>query len=83
MNKLRRIFCPTEEERKEDARKLKLLHDELAVKKGCSTCKHCIHVRDLPGVMTGEECECDAGLECDTVLFSVENCPRWEDDMEE
>lgn len=76
---LRRIFLPTEEEKQEDLNRYKKIHDELKVKKGCSTCKHCIHVIDLPGFVTGEECECDAGLECDTVLFSVENCPRWEE----
>lgn len=73
----RRVFFPTEEEKREDMNKYKLLYDELKTKKGCSTCKHCIHVIDLPGVTTGEECECNAGLECDTVMFSVENCPRW------
>lgn len=75
----RRIFFPTEEEKQEDLNRYKKIHDELKVKKGCSTCNHCIHVIDLPGFVTGEECECDAGLECDTVLFSVENCSKWEE----
>ena len=56
---------------------------ELAKKKGCSTCKHCVHVREFPDYVTGEECECSAGLECDTVLFSVKNCPEWIDGYEE
>lgn len=75
----RRIFCPTLEEQKEDFERYKKLHDELAKKKGCSTCKYCVRVRHYPGFVTGEECECIAGLECDTVLFSVSNCPKWEE----
>lgn len=53
------------------------LYKKYAPDKGCNTCKNCAHVRNLPGFVTGEECECTAGLECDTVLFSVKNCPRW------
>lgn len=82
MNKIRRIFCPTPEEQLEDFKKYKMIHDELKVKKGCSTCIHCKHVRNYPGFVTGEECECDTGLECDTVLFQVEQCPKWEDNWE-
>ena len=78
-NKLRRIFCPTEEEQLEDLKQYLTLHEKLKVKKGCSTCEHCIHVRNYPGFVTAEECECTAGLECDTVLFSVENCPKWQE----
>ena len=80
-NKLRRIFCPTPEEQREDFEELKRIHNELKIKKGCSTCIHCIHVRDYPGFVTGEECECNAGLKPDTVFFSVENCPKWEEDV--
>lgn len=83
MNKLRRIFNPTKEEQEEDRQRYKELHYELAEKKGCSTCKHCVHVRNYPGFVTGEEYECSVGLECDTVLFSVENCPEWADGYEE
>ena len=83
MNKLRRIFNPTREEQEEDRQKYKALYYELAEKKGCSTCKHCIHVRNYPGFVTAEECECSAGLECDTVLFSVENCTEWVDGYDE
>lgn len=82
-NKLRRIFCPTPEEQKEDFERYKKLHDELAREKGCSTCKYCVRVRHYPGFVTGEECECTAGLKCDTVLFSVSNCPKWEEDKSE
>ena len=79
MNKLRRIFYPTREEQLEDLKKYKTIHDELKVKKGCSTCIHCIHIRDFPDFVTGEECVCAVGLACDTVLFLVEQCPKWED----
>ena len=64
------------EPRPEDER----LHAELAKKRGCSTCGHCRRVINLPGFVTGEECVCDAGLQCDTVLFNVKDCPRWRDD---
>lgn len=53
------------------------LYKKYAPDKGCNTCNHCVHVRDYPGFVTGEECDCLAGLECDTVLFSVKNCPKW------
>lgn len=79
-NKLRRIFFPTPEERAEDLKYYMEIHKELAKKKGCSTCENCKHVISYPGFVTGEECECIAGLECDTVLFSVENCPKWIED---
>lgn len=79
MNRLRRMVAPTPEEHEEDMRRLKEMHDEMAEEKGCSTCLHCKHVCNYPGFVTGEECECDAGLECDTVLFRVKNCPKWED----
>ena len=75
----RRIFNPTPEEEEEDRAKIKKLHDELAKKKGCSTCKNTYQVRRLPGFVTGEECICKAGLECDTVMFKVENCEKYEE----
>lgn len=59
------------------------LHRELAKKKGCSTCGNTRHVVSYPGFVIGEENECTAGLECDTVLFTVENCPRWVDEYPE
>lgn len=55
----------------------KILYNEQKKEKGCSTCKHCVCVRHFPGFVTGEECECTAGLECDTVTFRVKNCPKW------
>lgn len=79
----RRIFNPTKEEQEEDRKRYKELHYELAKEKGCSTCKNCIHVRNYPDYVTAEECDCSAGLECDTVLFSVKNCPEWLDGYEE
>ena len=81
MKSLRRLINPTPEERAEEFARYKAIHDEVAKEKGCSTCKHCIKVRSYPGFVTAEECECDIGLECDTVCFSVKNCDRWEDKL--
>lgn len=79
MNKLRSMFDPTPEEKAELYKRLKEIHDEAAKNKGCSTCKNIRHVIDYPGFVTGEENECTAGLECDTVLFRVNNCPLYEE----
>ena len=56
---------------------VKRLYDEQKGDKGCSTCKHCEHIHNYPGFVTAEESVCRAGLECDTVHFTVKNCPRW------
>lgn len=77
-NKLKCMFC--EEYAKEEALKL---YNVLKGKRGCSTCIHCIHVNDYPAFVTAEECVCMAGLECDTVLFSVKNCEKWTGKYEE
>ncbi len=82
-NKFKRIFNPTPEEKAEDRERFLALHKELAKKKGCSTCMNIRRVVHYPDFVTGEECECAVGLECDTVLFSVENCPRWTDSLME
>lgn len=82
-NKLKEIFDPSPEQKKEWINRYHKIHKELSVKRGCSTCKHCKHVLNLPGFVTGEECECDVGLACDTVLFSVKNCEQWEDGWNE
>ena len=79
MNKLRSIFNPTSEETEVLNQRFKKLFDEVAKNKGCSTCKNLRHVVDLPGFVTGEENECTAGLECDTVLFRVKNCPKYKE----
>lgn len=63
----------------EEERRYQELHAELAKKRGCSTCMHCERVINLPGFVTGEECVCKVGLQCDTVLFTVENCSKWVD----
>jgi hypothetical protein len=55
----------------------KILYNEQKKERGCSTCKHCVRVRDFPSFVTAEECDCSVGLECDTVLFNVKNCPKW------
>lgn len=65
------------------AEEVKELYDKQKVNKGCSTCKYCAHDHNYPGFITGEECVCNAGLKCDTVLFSVKNCPKWVGRMEE
>ena len=55
----------------------KELYNKLKVNKGCSTCANCNHKYHYPSYVIGEECECLAGLECDTVNFTVKNCPEW------
>ena len=75
-NKLRTIFCKTLE--KKDFELYQNMRNELAKKIECSTCKYCVHIHSYPSYVVGEECECTAGLKCDTVLFSVSNCPKWE-----
>lgn len=77
-NELRRIFAPTPEEQEEDLKSFEAIFEEQTKRKGCTTCSHCHHVISYPGFVTGEECECDAGHECDTVLGTVRNCPSWE-----
>lgn len=77
MKSLRRIFNPTEEEKRQDYEFFKSVHKTSARTKGCTTCEHCVQVRSLSDFVTGEECECTAELECDTVLFTVKNCPKW------
>ena len=54
-----------------------LIYNKNKVKRGCTTCANCVHVRDYPGFVTGEECECSVGLKCDTVLDSVRNCEKY------
>lgn len=78
MNKLRRMFAPTPEEEIEDNFVFEKMFNKLAEEKGCCTCNYCRHVIDYPGFVTGEESKCDVGLQCDTVYFSVRNCPKWE-----
>ena len=53
------------------------LYNEQKSDRGCSTCKNCEHKYNYPDYVTGEECVCTVGLECDTVLFTVKNCPKW------
>ena len=71
-NELRCMFC--EEYQTEH---FMLLYKKFKHEKGCSTCKYCRHIIDYPGFVTGEECLCEAGLACDTVSFSIQNCPKW------
>ena len=46
MNKLREIFNKSFDE------KLYEIHKELAKNRGCSICKHCIHVVNYPSYIT-------------------------------
>lgn len=80
-NKLRRIFNPTPEQEAEDNAKFKKLVKELAKDRGCSTCKHCIvdeNVPKQPNFVTVEYNTCTQGLKCDTILFTVKHCEKWE-----
>ena len=72
------IFNPDSEYNKDLERRMRKVFDEESKNRGCATCVHCIHVINYPGFVTGEECECNAGLECDTVLHSVKNCETYE-----
>lgn len=77
-NKLRCTFC--EQYTKEFTQ---IVYNQLKDKRGCSTCIHCEHVVTYPAFVTAEECICNAGLKCDTVLFSVKNCPKWVGESED
>ena len=73
MNKLRRIFNPTPEEEIEDNQKIIDMVSGFYKDRGCK------HVINYPGFVTGEECECTVGLECDTVLHTIKNCSKYID----
>lgn len=49
-----------------------------AEKKGCQTCRNCVDMYRYPGFVTAEECECMAGLECDTHFDRIKNCEKYE-----
>ena len=74
----RRIFRPTPEEAAADEKYFRELYEELCKDKGCGTCKNCKHVYRYPGFITAEECVCTVGLTCDTVLYSIKNCKKYE-----
>ena len=78
-NILKHTFYTTNKELEKDIKWYQQLYDELKLQKGCVTCKHCIHIQDFPGFITGEENECDIGFNCDTVLHSIINCDSWEE----
>ena len=79
MNKLRRIFNPTVDEQIEDLKFLYEHHKKLTKDRGCSTCKHLKHVKEYPAFVMAEGCVCNAGLTCDSVFYSIKDCPKWED----
>ena len=71
-NKLKCTFC------EDYGKELSLiLYNEAKVDKGCDTCKYCKHMYHYPAYITAEECVCEAGLECDTVLFRVKDFESW------
>lgn len=72
-----KVFHPTPAERADQVRVLLELHAKLAKEKNCITCRNCVRVTSLPGFVTGEEYECAVGLECDTVLDTIKNCPKY------
>lgn len=75
----RRVFQPTEKEKKQDELQLKKIWDEAKKKRNCVTCEYCVHVIDYPGFVTGEECECTVGLKCDTILDTTVNCRQYKE----
>jgi len=79
MNKLRMMIDPTPEEAAILNKRMKEVFDRYVKDRGCSTCGNCRHVREYPDFVTGEENECTVGLECDTVLFRVKNCPKYKE----
>ena len=79
----RRTFFPTEEEKEQDKKHLQNIWNKLKQNRGCLTCANCIHKRNYPGFVLGEECDCTEGLECDTILGGVKNCTKYKEaDME-
>lgn len=80
----RETFFPTGEELERQNEFIRKIFNEQKQKHGCTTCENCVHVISYPGFVTGEECECSAGLECDTILDSVTNCKKYKErDIEE
>lgn len=71
-NKLKCMFC------NDYALEITMkLYNEQKSDRGCSTCKNCEHKYNYPNYVISEECVCTIGLECDTVYFTVKNCPKW------
>ena len=79
MANFQKTFKPTAAQMQADKENYELTFAKLAKEQGCSTCRHCKpNGFDYPNQVTYERNYCDTGLECDTVLFSVKNCPKWE-----
>ncbi len=72
-----RTFCPTKEQQIEFYKKQFELYKYISKQKGCSTCANKKHVVSYPNYVIAEEYKCTVGLECDTVLHSVNNCPKY------
>ena len=83
MNKLWELFNPTLIDQLKDMKKMKDLHDKAAVEKGCATCRNKELIGEYnPSWYDCEKYRCTMGLECDTMLSSVKDCPMWEDGFE-
>ena len=76
-NKLKCTFC-----KEYNHEIMQILYNELKRDKGCSTCKYCEPAYNYPDYVTAERCICRVGLECDTVCFTVNNCPKWVGNLE-
>jgi len=62
VNKLRRVFCPTPEEEREDFRNLAAIIRNNIKNRVCGTCVHYITVPGYhPGFVTGADEDCDTG----------------------
>lgn len=76
-NKLRETFVPSPEKEKNFFNHAQDIIIGQSPKRGCGTCKNVKCVSHYPGFVTAEECICTVGLQCDTVLFEVNHCPKW------
>ena len=73
-NKLREMFETTNE----DIERMRKLYNESAKDKGCSTCRWCVpDTEHLYLNWAAERSKCLKGLECETVLFRVKDCPQY------
>lgn len=78
MANFQKTFKQTSAQKEVAMENYKSMFAKLAKEKGCSTCKHCKpNGFDYPDWVTYERNYCDAGLECDTVLYTVKNCDKW------
>lgn len=78
MNKLRRVFCPTPEEDREDYRHLAAIIRDCIKRRACCTCVHYVEVPGYhPGFVTGGDEDCDTGR------CPIETCEEYKLNPEE